>query len=202
MLRLVISIALVLFVILSGAAAGMRRIGHQQTRGQFPLPSIDGCWDNICHQDLTTIEDVLRENPRITRIRHRPNTTDQIEFTYTPAGNNPIRVVIHLGQYNTYSLTRDATYATNPPLMTLADLLLSLGPPDLVSMPGYDSVLLTYSRRLIFVLIQPSEIAPSGMRLRPGDPVIGLNMMGFETRVGPAYYVPMWDWNGFGLYLH
>jgi hypothetical protein len=208
MLRLIISIALALFVVLSGAAAGLRWIGHQQTEGQFPLPSTRGCWEDICffaRANVDVLPSVLLENPRIASVNSRPDVThgdyNEIEFIYTPAGGNPKSVVLYWSPYS-YSLVRDATYATNPPLMTLADLLLSLGPPDQVSLADTQgSVILHYSQRGFSVSILPKEFGLSGIRLRPSDPVIAILATPSELDTATTYYPPSWDWHGFGLYL-
>jgi hypothetical protein len=204
MLRLLTTLSLLLFIGFTLAIAALRWIGQQQDQSHFPLPDANGCWEHICLSEPDTKEGViavLGENPRISSITAPDQTVlgyHQINFIYIGVYPQVVRL-LWLPDYN-YKLMRVSTDASNPPLMTLGDVLADLGTPDRVDSQGTHQSYLEYFEYGLIIAVQHRDFGPYGMRIRPNDPVTSLWQFPLDAEF--ALYPTAWEWHGFGLYLH
>jgi hypothetical protein len=203
----VTGLSLALWIILAAATASLRWFGQQRLDTTFPMPSDDGCWQQICFfyarveelpQILNAHPDILPGSAHFADDR-APGTSFPLQFTYAPGGFAPQAVWLYWTPQS-YELMRAQQNPTRPPLARLGDVIRVLGPPERLSLET--SILLDYPARGVKVIVQPEDLFRNRLRLTPDDAVTSVFVV--DARVsgggGVIYYPPTMAWHGFGLY--
>ena len=202
----VIGVSLALWVILAAAAASVLWLGLQRPDTSFPMPSDDGCWQQICffYARVEELPAILNAHPDIVPgsahfVNERgPGYSFPLQFTYAPGRPAPQILGLYWSPQS-YELHAQRN-PTNPPLTRLGDVIHALGPPERLSFEI--NLVLSYPARGITVLVQPDDLYLNRLRLTPDDIVTSVFVV--DERVsgggGVIYYPPTVAWHGFGLY--
>ena len=184
-----------LFATLLVLIGGTRWLAQRSARGPvFPLPQADACWIDLCPLDQS-VEDF------VTALEGHPDVVPGTVHTLDSGDYGQVVVQFaYLGGAYWKMLVgldgRSYTLAADRPLLSLGDVLITLGAPQRITFTAR-LALLHYPG--LDVSVEPAPHYWRWLHLDPHDPVIRLQVVRANSGA-PVYDRDAVHWRGLGVY--